>query len=241
MKAIILAAGIGSRIRPLTDNKHKSLLPVGKKTILERMVENILSVGIEDIIVVTGYLEDQIVSFLNKTFPGVPIKYIRNDKYLETNTGYSLMLTKELVKDDDFIKFDADVVFDRTILDALVSSIFSSSLCIDRNIDLAAEEVKVKVDDKNRVIQVGKKIAPHEATGESIGIEKISKEAAMVLFSELESLMKNKKNLQEYYDDTYTTLVEKGVPFHALDVTGLKWVEIDTHEDYEHARRLFAE
>ena len=66
MKSVILAAGVGSRIRPLTNNKPKSLLTVGGKTILGRMLENIISCGITEIIVITGYLEEQIEDFMNK-------------------------------------------------------------------------------------------------------------------------------------------------------------------------------
>ncbi len=60
------------------------------------------------------------------------------------------------------------------------------------------------------------------------------------MFAELESLMRDKKNWQEYYDDTYTTLVSRGIPFETVDITGLNWVEIDTHADYKRASQIFA-
>jgi len=239
MKAIILAAGVGSRIRPLTDNTPKSLLKVGDKTILERMITNIEDVEMTEVIVITGYLEEQIKEFIREKFPHLNVTYIKNEKYDQTNTGYSLLLTKEAVGDDDFVKFDADVVFEKAILEQLVKSSHSSALCIDKNINLEAEEVKVECDKDGNVLKVGKKLPPQTAAGESIGIEKISKDAAKVLFAELEDLMKDQANHQQYYDDSYTTLVEKGIPFGAVDITGLKWVEIDTHEDYKKAQELF--
>lgn len=239
MKAVILAAGIGSRVRPLTDNTHKSLLKVGDKTILERMTFSILDLGIKEIVIVAGYLEDQVREFIKKNFPTSAISFIRNEKYLKTNTGYSLMLAKEYVGNDDFVKFDADVVFEKSVLEKLVKSPYPSALCIDTNIHLDKEEVKVILGENNKVIQVGKKLDPHKANGESIGIEKISKDAGKVLFKELEMLMRDEKNHQEYYDDSYTTLVNKGIPFYAVDITGLKWVEIDTHSDFDRAQRIF--
>lgn len=240
MKAVILAAGIGSRIRPLTDNKHKSLLPVGDKTIMENMVGNILLSGIHDVIVVTGYLEDQVQSFLNRTFKNASFTFITNDKYLKTNTGYSLLMTKDCVGDNSFIKFDADVVFEKEVLKKLITSSHETALCIDTNINLEAEEVKVSITQDGKVFEVGKKLNPNKAHGESIGIEKIGKRASKLLFKELERLMKNPKNHQEYYDDSYTTLVNKGIPFGIVDITGLKWVEIDTQEDYKKAYDLFS-
>src|SRR5258708_5364522 len=89
------------------------------------------------------------------------------------------------------------------------------------------------------VLKVGKKIDFNRASGESIGIEKIGKEAGKILFGELEQLLKDPNKWNEYYDDSYTTLVELGIPFGAVDISGLKWVEIDTHEDYAKAQKLF--
>lgn len=238
VKAVLLAAGVGSRIRPLTDNSPKSLLDVAGKSILQRMLENVGAVGMTDVIVITGYLEDQLKDFITKNFPNLNVTFKRNDKYEETNTGYSLLLTREFVEGYDFVKFDADVVFEKAILEKLLAS-ENSALCIDRNIHLEAEEVKVITDKNGKVLEVGKKLDPHKANGESIGIEKITAEAGKVLFAELSSLLEDEKNWQEYYDDSYTTLVNKGVPFEAVDITGLKWVEIDTHADYGRAQEMF--
>lgn len=241
MKAVILAAGIGSRVRPLTDNTPKSLLKIGNKTILERMIENIKSVGIANTLIVTGYLSEQIEEFINNKFPHLNIKFLKNEKYAATNTGYSLMMAKDFIDGDDFVKFDADVVFEKEVLLKLIKDPHPTCLLIDKNIHLDKEEVKVICDDDNSVLKVGKKLDSKYAKGESIGIEKINKEAGTLLFKMLEDLMKNENNYNEYYDDSYTTLVEKGIPFHAVDITGLKWVEIDTHEDYVRAQKMFLE
>jgi choline kinase len=239
MKAIILAAGIGSRISPLTKNKPKPLLEVCGKTIFERMVNNILSCGINEIVVITGYLENQIINFSKLKFPTVKFTFIRNDNYLDTNTAYSLLLAKKAVSSVDFLKFDGDVVFEFEIIKRLVNHSSRTCLCIDKNIDVAEEEVKVITDSKGNVIEVGKSLDPKKANGESIGIEKISNDAAKILFDDLERLMNDPQNYKKYYDDSYTTLVKKGVGMKAIDITGLKWIEIDTHADYEKAQKLF--
>jgi len=238
MKVVILAAGVGSRIRPLTDNKPKSLLPIGNKSILERMLENIEVAGIRDVIIITGYLEEQIRNFTYKNFKNLNFTYKRNDIYSETNTGYSLLLAREFVGAGDFVKFDADVVFEFKILKKLINCPHSA-LCIDRNINLEAEEVKVRVDESGKIVEVGKSMDPKLALGESIGIEKINSDAGKVLFAELEDLMKDKANYSRYYDDSYPTIVKAGLPMTAVDITGLKWVEIDTHDDYELALKTF--
>lgn len=239
MKAIILAAGVGSRIKPLTDNCPKSLLKIGKYTILEMMVSNIIDCGINEIVFVVGYRKKQIIDFMSRNFPELNASFITNDKYAETNTGYSLMLAKDLLQNSGFIKFDADVVFEIEILKNLIKCPHGSSLCIDKNINLDAEEIKVIIDNQGRIIKANKTVNPKDAVGESIGIEKISRETAELLFEELELMMQDRNNHQEYYEAAYERLIEKNIPFHALDITGLKWVEIDTLSDFNLGKEIF--
>jgi choline kinase len=238
-KAIILAAGVGSRIRPLTDNCPKTLLQVGGVPILERMLTNIGSCGIDETIIVLGYLHEHIESFVRDTFPDLDVQFIVNARYSETNTGYSLMLAEDAVGQSSFVKFDGDVVFDVEILQRLLSSAGNNQLCIDRNIQLDAEEVKVTLSGDTRVAKVSKSLSPSEAVGESIGIEMINGETAKLLFAELRAMMHNPQNLQEYYEGAYELLIANGVAFEALDVTDLAWTEIDTREDFESATKIF--
>jgi choline kinase len=239
IKAIILAAGVGSRIRPLTDNCPKSLLTIGDKTILEMMVSHIRDCGINEIIFVLGYLQEQIIDYVKDKFPDLIVHFVSNDRYSETNTAFSLMLTKDLVANSEIVKFDADVVFDIQILNDLIASYSGNRLCIDKNINLDAEAIKVIVDDQNRVVQASKTVNPKDAIGESIGLEKISRETVKLLFAELEAMMADTQNHQEYYEAAYERLMEKNVPFYALDISGLKWTEIDTKEDFATAEKIF--
>lgn len=238
MKAVILAAGVGSRIRPLTDNKPKSLLPIGNDTILGLMLKNLKSVT-KEVGIVTGYRENQIKDYCASNFSDMMFTFIRNEVFEETNTGYSLMLAKDFVGGDSFLKFDADVVFDSKILEKLIADKRENCLCIDKDINLEAEEIKVICDDEEKVLEIGKKLDPDKCKGESIGIEKIGSAAGERLFKKLEELMQNKSNFNEYYDDQYGVLSAQGTPFYACDISGFNWAEIDTHEDYRLAQELF--
>jgi len=241
MKAIILAAGVGSRIKPMTNNCPKSLLQIGGYTILERMISHIQYCGIKDVIFVLGYLQEQIKDHVNIKFPELNVHFITNNHYAETNTGFSLMLAKDLIKDSVFIKFDADIVFEKAILKKLIECNYANCLCIDKNINLDVEEIKVIINDQSKVLKASKTVNPKEAVGESIGIEKIDSATARLLFSELKIMMKDKKNHQAYYECAYNRLIEKNVPFHALDISGLKWTEIDTKDDLIMAKKMFNE
>ena len=240
-KAVILAAGVGSRIRPLTDDCPKCLLTVAGKPILERMIRNCQKCGISEFVIVLGYLGARVRQFVSSTFPELQVTFVVNERYAETNTGYSLMLTEQAIGNASFIKFDADVVFDTQILAHLITSEFQNILCVDRDIQLDAEEVKVIVDDRLRVLEASKTVDPKAAFGESIGIEKISAATAKLLFAELTMMMAQSGHLQDYYEAAYELLMTRGTKFYALDITGLKWTEIDTREDYASANELFSE
>ena len=174
MKAVILTAGVGLRIKPLTDNCPKCLLKVGDNTILEMMISHIQNCGIKEIIFVVGYLKEQIKYYVKTKFPDLNVSFVTNDKYAETNTGYSLMLVKDFIQNSGFIKFDGDVVFDKKILKKLIDCKHESCLCIDKNINIDAEEIKVIINNQNRILKANKTVNPKDAAGESIGIEKIS-------------------------------------------------------------------
>jgi choline kinase len=216
-------------------------LKINGKTILEMMLSHIKTCGINEVIFVLGYLQDQIKDYVKTQFPDLIVQFITNEKYEVTNTGYSLMLTKDFVKNSTFIKFDADVVFDINILKTLIASEYDNCLCIDKNINLDAEEIKVIIKDDNRVVKASKTVNPLDAIGESIGIEKISGETAHTLFNDLELMMKDEQYHQEYYEAAYERLIEKDVPFYALDISGLRWTEIDTKEDFMLAGKIFSQ
>ena len=237
--AVILAAGIGSRLSPLTDNCPKSLLSVGGSVILERMIRNCLSCGMSQFILVLGHRADEIRHFVDKTFRGLRVTYVTNERYRDTNTGYSLMLAAAAIGTVEFVKFDADVVFDVKILRELLDSDSANVLCIDRNIALEDEEVKVIADKQMQVIEVGKSVDPKLALCESIGIEKISATTSALLFAELTEMMENGGHLQAYYEAAYARLVNHGSDFRALDITGLDWTEIDTAKDFAAANAMF--
>jgi len=239
MKAIILAAGMGTRIRPLTDNCPKSLLNINGKPILEMMLSHIQHCGITEVIFVLGYLQEQIRHYVNTNFPELDSTYVVNNDFITTNTGYSLMLALQVSKTEAFVKFDADVVFDREILERLIDSEHENCLCIDTKIQLDAEEIKVTLDDSNYVIKVNKSVPPVDAIGESIGIEKINGHTAEILLADLQENMLDAENHQEYYEAAYERLIAKAVQIFALDITGLRWTEIDTKEDFQIAEKLF--
>jgi len=133
VNAIVLAAGIGGRMRPLTDTTHKSLLTVGDTTILGRIVDGLLAIDVRDILVVTGYRDDQVRAWLHAHYPAVPFAFVHNARYAETNNIVSLAMALEHAKlDEDVVLVECDVLFDPALLRRLVGPERGNVALVDR-------------------------------------------------------------------------------------------------------------
>jgi len=230
MKALILAAGMASRLRPLTDNTPKCLLKVGEKSILERTIENIASNNISEIIIVTGYLEDKIRIFLANRFPGLDIKFVNNPAYSSTNNIYSLWLARDYVTGDDMLMMDSDIVFDHRIIARLSASGDTNSLALKRH-EVHDEEIKVKADNEMRVLEISKTVSPSEAIGESIGIELFRKGSLPLLYRILEKIVVRENRVNIFYEVAFEDFVKSGNEILAIDCTDFYCTEIDTEAD----------
>ena len=240
MKAVILLAGLGNRLQPLTLTTPKSLLPIGNSNTLEHMIRKLIKHDVSSFVIVCGHMQKEIQNYLEHTFPLLNLTIVTNDYYRTTNTGYSLMLAKEYLQDETFIKLDGDVIFQEEIIKKLVAAEDGLSYaCVDSTA-VDEEVIKVQCGADGNVTRIGNKLPVAGAVGESIGIERIGKRSSAALFEMLEKMMENSDNYQNYYEVAYDAIIQAGEPFKALDITGLHWVEIDTLDDYKLAQHYFS-
>ena len=240
MKAIILAAGISSRLRPLTDNTPKCLLQLGEKSILERTIDNLICNDIEELIVVTGYLADKIKTFIIVNYPSLKVTFIYNEKYDATNNIYSLWLTKDYIKNTDILLLDSDIVFDQRIVGLLVDSGPGNYLAVRSDLILGEEEMKVITKEDDRITIISKKLDPQLAAGESIGIEKFEAGFVDVLFEKLYNRVVIEGRENDFYEAAFQDAIDDGQKLFALDVGDFRCIEIDTVEDIENAEKMIA-
>ena len=123
MQAIILAAGYGRRMRPLSDASHKALLPIGSTTILARIIDGLREIDIDDVTVVTGYRAVDIERYLCEHYPETRFQFIRNQRYEETNNIVSLSMGLEQMQlDGDLVLVECDLLFEPRLLRRLLRS-----------------------------------------------------------------------------------------------------------------------
>ena len=235
MKTVILAAGAGSRLKPLTDHMPKCLLKVGVKCILEMTIENLLATNNSEIIIVTGYLENKIRDFIRERFPQLQITYIYNELYASTNNIYSLWLAKDEVLGNDMMMLDSDIVFDERIISKLQNSGYKNCLALKRH-EVHDEEIKVKTDAHGCVIEIGKEVNVSQAAGESIGIEIFGIEALTELYVILDRKVVTEKEVNQFYEAAFQELSDNKL--FIVDTTEYFCMEIDTEEDLKIAEGL---
>jgi len=237
MKSIILAAGISARLRPLTDNTPKCLLKVGGKTILERTLDNLLAYNLDDIIIVTGYFEEQIRDFVALTYPQLNVTYIYNDVYDSTNNIYSLWLTKDFLLGNEMIMLDSDILFDKRIVEKLLSLSYPNCLALRSDHQLSEEEIKVRLNEDKSIAEISKTVDLKHAVGESIGIEKFSAEFNRKLFEILNRMIVQEKRVDIFYEAAFQDVIDSGEKIYAVDIGDFKCIELDFAEDIERAEK----
>lgn len=238
-QAVILAAGSGSRLRPLTLDTPKCLLEVGGRTILSRQLDQIAAAGIDRAVVVTGYLADRVEDHLRRHPPPVPVALAPNAEWATTGNCMSVLTARPQVTAGGIVLCDGDVVLQGDALRRLVSDAAACGLLLDRETRLGEEEMKALVDGRGAVRRVSKQLNPAEAAGESIGVQKVSGPALQILWATLDA-MREAGDTGGYYEDAFQRMLQAGVSFHTVLIGHHEWTEIDDLADLEDARARFA-
>jgi choline kinase len=234
MKAVILAAGVSRRLRPLTSSLPKCLLPVRDHTILDHQMLALKSVGIRDACVVLGYRREQILEHLRAHHPDMRITPVINHDFFDTNTAHSMWLARGFMACGDVVCLNGDVLFPPRLLQRVVEADHAGSLAVETK-RCGEEEVKVTCDDAHRIVRIGKRVSPAEARGEFIGVARLRGEFLRQFVRALDLLIAV-GNTDAYFEAAMDQMLDD-VAGHAVDVTELPSIEIDFLEDYEHARR----
>ena len=233
MKALILAAGFGSRLAPLTNNLPKSLVRVNGTPILFRQIENLVKNNIREITIVSGYLSEVLKAYVVSKYPFVRI--IENIVYDKTNNMYSAYLAKDVFC-DELLMMNADVFFDSSIITELLTCENGNAIATDKG-KYNDESMKIEFDG-NRITSISKTISKDNAYGVSIDVYKFSPQGAKTFFNicchYIETL-----NEKELWSEVALNDTLKKISFIPCDIIG-RWFEIDNLEDLKNAEEMFA-
>lgn len=239
MQALILAAGVGSRLSLAVDERPKCLLEFDGVTLLERHIRMLSGAGIGDITIVTGYKAELIDKELGKfSNASTRLKTIRNSDYREGNV-VSLWTGREvLASGDDVLLMDADVLCSGRIIEALANSDHDNCLLLDRDFEPGDEPVKLCINN-GRIVEFRKIIAANanfDLQGESVGFFRFSPQGCRLILQQAESYISGNRRDQPYEEVLRDVVTSRPDMFGYEDISGLPWIEIDFPEDIERAR-----
>jgi L-glutamine-phosphate cytidylyltransferase len=234
--AVILAAGVGERLRPLTEDRPKALVEVAGRTILDRTIDSLVAYGVRRVIVATGYREEALREALRDV--ACEVDFCPNPEFATTQNMVSLALCAEAVGEAAFFKLDGDVLFTHDVLARLDASAAPLAVAVDSSRELDEEAMKVSAE-AGRIRRFGKELSVEEAFAETTGIERVGPEAVGPLFAACASACREGRT-DVYYEAIYEELLGPRVWAEPVDIRGLTWTEVDDHADLAVAEGLFA-
>jgi choline kinase len=238
VKGIVLAAGPGRRLRELTTELPKTLLPLSDgRTILDVVLANFNAAGLKEVAVVSGFAAERVaerVPELERRH-GLALELVFNERAEEWNNAYSLWLAREAFTEGALIA-NGDTVHPSSVEETLLESRGPDVLlAVDDVKTLGEEEMKVLTAD-GAIRRIGKDVDPGTAAGEYIGVALVEPAGASSLAEALEATWQRDPSL--YYEDGFQELVDRGGTVGMAPIGKLEWVEVDDEADLARAREI---
>lgn len=244
MQAIILAAGMGKRLKELTENNTKCMVKVNGVTLIDRMLHQIEKHNLSKIVIVIGYEGQKLVDYIATLDIKTPIEYVNNPIYDKTNNIYSLALAKDYLLEEDTLLFESDIIFEDSLIDVLLDDPRETLALVDKYESwMDGTCVKLAADDSIDDFVPGKKFKFDEVDEyyKTVNIYKFSKNFSCTHYVPFLDAYTKALGDNEYYEQVLrviTMLDEPEIKGKRLD--GQLWYEIDDIQDLDIASSLFA-
>lgn len=229
MRAVILAAGAGSRLRPVLGPWPKCLAPIGTSTLIERQIATLRACGVSEITVVVGYRGDAVAHVC-----GDDVHLVHNPDHATTNSLYSLWLARDVLT-QGFVVLNSDVLFHPRMLERLLAARPEDALLLSPRMpgtSYSDEEMKVHVLN-GLVAAIDKALPDADSDGENVGIAKFGAAGAAVLGAQLDTLV-TAGAVRHWLPRAFDAFCRVR-PLHVVETAGDPWIEIDFPEDYTRA------
>ncbi len=236
-KELILAAGVGTRLAPITDTIPKALVAVNGKPILLNQIENLISNGVFDITIVVGYKADVVEKTVHYYYPD--IKIVESVNYSSTNNMYSAFLGMKSMfchqTISPFYMMNADVFYDSSVITSLENDHRENLIVVD--VGSYSEESMKVIENCGRIVSISKQINQLDALGCSIDVYKFGSDGGNAFFHHCKKYIEEKKEWNKWSELAINDALNDAV-FRVSELNG-KWMEIDTIEDLKRAELIF--
>ena len=240
MIGVILAAGVGSRLRPMTNNKPKCLVTTAGKPILQYQLDAYKNAGITDIIIIVGYEGDAIRNYC-KYIKELNITIIENNEYEDSNNMYSLYLAKDYIKGNSFILNNADLAVEDNLVTDMMASQEENIVAVDFS-TFNEESMKVTCNSDGLIVNISKQITKEDTLGCSIDFYKFSDKSSEIFFEELDRIIIKENNKKDWTEIAMQRLFKSlELKFKPFDIKTTAWVEIDNYDDLASSDKIFSQ
>ncbi len=245
MQGLILAAGMGKRLKELTNDNTKCMVKVNGITIIERALRILDKKNLSRIVIVVGYKGDKLIEFVNTLGIKTPIVYIENPIYNKTNNIYSLALAKEYLASEDTLLLESDLVFEEAVIDALIDDERETLALVDK-FESWMDGTCMKIDDSDAITDFipGKllKFSEKENYYKTVNIYKFSSHFSKKTYVPFLTAYETAMGENEYYESVIKLIAMlETKELRAKRLTGEKWYEIDNIQDLDIAETLFTD
>ena len=228
-RAIVLAAGAGTRLNPMTNGLPKCLVRFGERSLVDMQVEALLAAGVDDIVLVVGYEADQVRRHCR---PLPAVRFVENPDFGSTNSIYSLWLARAFLDRETFL-FNCDIVFHPALLERMLEGGRQNAIAVDSHAPRVAGEMNVRIRATGEVAAIGKDLDPSDCQAQSVQLARFDSAGARSVAAEVERLVAERRK-DVFPTSAYGPLIERGELF-AVEGGDLPWAEIDSVDDYNAA------
>lgn len=243
MQGIILAAGMGSRLKDLTADNTKCMIKVNGVTLIERMLRQIDARDFHRVVIVTGYEGGKLRDYISTLNISTPIVYVHNEIYDQTNNIYSLALAQEYLVEDDTILFESDLIFEDSVLDSLLDDPRDTLALVDKYESwMDGTVIKIDENDHIRAFIPGTRFRYTEADQyyKTVNLYKFSQHFSKTHYLPFLNAYTEALGQNEYYEQVLRVITLLDDPIiEAKRLTGQKWYEIDDLQDLDIASSIF--
>ena len=244
MQAIILAAGMGKRVKELTSNATKCMVEVNGEMMIHKTLMHLEKLNLNKIVLVVGYEGQQLMDYVNSLGLKTPVEYVVNDVYDKTNNIYSLYLAKEYLLQDDTLLLESDLVYEEAVIRKLVDTPYPSLVLVDK-FESWMDGTCITVDEDDNITSfVSKREFDFTKTDEyykTVNLYKFSKNFSEKYYVPFLEAYCNAMGLNEYYEQVLKVITFLGdLEIKAVKLNGEKWYEIDDVQDLDIAESLLA-
>lgn len=244
MQAVVLAAGMGKRLKELTTNNTKCMIKVNGITLIERMLCQLEKRHLSRIVVVVGYKGKKLINYINELHIQTPIVYVENPNYDRTNNIYSLALAKEFLRQDDTLLFESDLIFEDSVIDELLDDARDTLVLVDKYESwMDGTCMKLGEDDSIQAFISSKNFNYSEVNSyfKTVNIYKFSKDFSEFCYIPFLDAYLMALGNNEYYEQVLKVITVLDEPkIKAKRLHGQHWYEIDDIQDLDIAESLFA-